>query len=298
MNRPGLVAGGIVLAVLLISAFSAFFTVDQTQLALVLQFGEPRQVISEPGLKVKVPFVQNVLFFDKRLLNVDPPEQEVIMADQKRIDADAYARFRIVDPLAFYQAVVNEDGARSQLGAVINSSMRRVLGSVPLAAILSPERDRIMASIQQEVTDAAKRFGVQVIDVRLRRADLPEQTSQAIYQRMISERQREAKQYRAEGAQQGLEIRAKADRDKVVLLAEAANKAQGTRGEGDATSIKIYADAFGKDPQFFAFYRSMEAYREALGNSDTTMILSPDSEFFRFFGSDKGANPPAAGAAK
>jgi membrane protease subunit HflC len=298
MNRPGLVAGGIVLAVLLISVFSAFFTVDQTQLALVLQFGEPRQVISEPGLKVKVPFVQNVLFFDKRLLNVDPPEQEVIMADQKRIDADAYARFRIVDPLAFYQAVVNEDGARSQLGAVINSSMRRVLGSVPLASILSPERDHIMASIQQEVTDAAKRFGVQVVDVRLRRADLPEQTSQAIYQRMISERQREAKQYRAEGAQQGLEIRAKADRDKVVLLAEAANKAQGTRGEGDAASIKIYADAFGKDPQFFAFYRSMEAYREALGNSDTTMVLSPDSEFFRFFGNDKGANPPAAGAAK
>ena len=298
MNRPGLVAGGIVLAVLLIAAFSAFFTVDQTQLALVLQFGEPRQVISEPGLKVKVPFVQNVLFFDKRLLNVDPPEQEVILADQKRIDADAYARFRIVDPLAFYQAVVNEEGARSQLGAVINSSMRRVLGSVPLASILSPERDRIMASIQQEVTDAAKRFGVQVIDVRLRRADLPEQTSQAIYQRMISERQREAKQYRAEGAQQGLEIRAKADRDKVVLLAEAANKAQGTRGEGDAASIKIYADAFGKDPQFFAFYRSMEAYREALGNSDTTMVLSPDSEFFRFFGNDKGANLPTAGGAK
>jgi membrane protease subunit HflC len=296
MNRPGFVAGGIVLVVLLIAAFSAFFTVDQTQLALVLQFGEPRQVINEPGLKVKVPFVQNVLFFDKRLLNVDPPEQEVILADQKRIDADAYARFRIANPLAFYQAVVNEEGARSQLGAVINSSMRRVLGSVPLSAILSPDRDRIMASIQNEVTEAAKRFGVEVVDVRLRRADLPEQTSQAIYQRMISERQREAKQYRAEGAQQGLEIRAKADRDKVVLLAEAANKAQGTRGEGDAASIKIYADAFGKDPQFFAFYRSMEAYREALGNSDTTMVLSPDSEFFRFFGSDKGAAPPAAGA--
>jgi membrane protease subunit HflC len=292
MNRPGFVAGAIVLVVLLIATFSAFFTVDQTQLALVLQFGEPRQVINEPGLKVKVPFVQNVLFFDKRLLNVDPPEQEVILADQKRIDADAYARFRIIDPLAFYQAVVNEEGARSQLGAVINSSMRRVLGSVPLAAILSPDRDRIMSSIQQEVTEAAKRFGVQVVDVRLRRADLPEQTSQAIYQRMISERQREAKQYRAEGAQQGLEIRAKADRDKVVLLAEAANKAQGTRGEGDAASIKIYADAFGKDPQFFSFYRSMEAYREALGNSDTTMVLSPDSEFFRFFGSDKGINPP------
>ena len=297
MNRPGLVALGIVVAALLIAAWSAFFTVDQTQLALVLQFGEPRQVISEPGLKVKVPFVQNVLFFDKRLLNVDPPEQEVILSDQKRIDADAYARFRISDPLAFYQAVVNEDGARSQLGAVINSSMRRVLGSVPLAAILSPQRDQIMASIQQEVTDAAKRFGVQVVDVRLRRDDLPEQTSQAIYQRMISERQREAKQYRAEGAQQALEIRAKADRDKTVLLAEAANKAQGTRGEGDAASIKIYADAFGQDPNFFAFYRSMQAYRDALGNGDTTMVLSPDSEFFRFFGNDKGT-PPAAGAAK
>ena len=298
MNRPGLVALGIVVAALLIGAYSAFFTVDQTQLALVLQFGEPRQVISEPGLKVKVPFVQNVLFFDKRLLNVDPPEQEVILSDQKRIDADAYARFRISDPLAFYQAVVNEDGARSQLGAVINSSMRRVLGSVPLAAILSPQRDQIMASIQQEVTDAAKRFGVQVVDVRLRRADLPEQTSQAIYQRMISERQREAKQYRAEGAQQALEIRAKADRDKTVLLAEAANKAQGTRGEGDAASIKIYADAFGKDPNFFAFYRSMQAYRDALGNGDTTMVLSPDSEFFRFFGSDKGVPAPSTGGAK
>src|ERR1700733_2141018 len=266
MNRPSVIGAIALLVVVVVIGTSAFFTVAQTEQALVLQFGEMRELIKTPGLHLKVPFVQKVLYFDNRVLEVDPPAQEVILADQKRVDVDAYARFRIIDPLLFYQTVTNEFGARGRLSAIINSSMRRVLGSTSLASVLSGERERIMADILHEVGDQAKRFGIEIVDVRLRRADLPEQTSQAIYNRMKSERDREAKEARGQGQEQALQIRARADREKVVLLAEAAREAQIVRGEGDANAIKIYAEAFGKDPQFFAFYRSMQAYTNALGS--------------------------------
>jgi len=299
MNRPSVIGAIALLVVVVVVGMSAFFTVSQTQQALLLQFGEMRgDPIKDPGLHVKLPFIQNVLYFDNRVLEVDPPAQEVILADQKRVDVDAYARFRIVDPLRFYQTVTNEFGARGRLSAIINSSMRRVLGSTSLASVLSAERERIMADILHEVSDEAKRFGIQIVDVRLRRADLPEQTSQAIYNRMKSERDREAKEARGQGQEQALEIRARADREKVVLLAEAAREAQIARGEGDANAIKIYADAFGKDPQFFAFYRSMQAYSNALGNGDTTMVLSPNMDFLRYLEDPTGAVRTGAGTAK
>jgi membrane protease subunit HflC len=295
MNRPGLIAALVLVVFVIVVGSSAFFTVSQYQQALVLQFGAVREFIKDPGLHVKMPFIQNVLYFDNRVLEVDPPAQQVILGDQKRVDVDAYARFRITDPLRFYQTVTNELGARSRLASIINSSMRRVLGSTTLAAVLSAERERIMANILREVGDEAKRFGIDIVDVRLRRADLPGQTSQAIYDRMKSERDREAKEARGQGQEQALQIRARADRDKIVLLAEAQREAQVVRGEGDGLAIKIYADAFGKDPQFFAFYRSMQAYSNALGSSDTTMVLSPDIEFLRFFGDSSGNGKPAGG---
>jgi membrane protease subunit HflC len=305
MNRPGLIASLVVVIAVVVLGASAFFTVTQNQQALVVQFGEVKRFVPEPGLHVKLPLVQYPLYFDKRVLEVDPPGQQVILADQKRVDVDAYARFRITDPLKFYQTVTNEPGARSRLSNIINSSLRRVLGSVSLSAVLSPERDRIMADIQHEVGEEAKRFGIEMVDVRLRRADLPEQTSQAIYNRMKSERDREAKEARGQGQELALQIKARADREKIVLLAEAQREAQIVRGEGDATAIKIYADAFGKDPQFFAFYRSMQAYGNALANGDTTMVLSPGLDFLRYLNDPSGhakpgeaAKPAAPGAGR
>ncbi len=303
MNRSGMIAALVLLVLLVAVGSGGFFTVAQYQQALVLQFGAVREFVKEPGLHVKLPFIQNVLYFDNRVLQVDPPAQQVILGDQKRVDVDAYAVFRITDPLRFYQTVNNELGARSRLAAIINSSMRRVLGSTSLSSVLSAERERIMANILREVGDEAKRFGIDIVDVRLRRADLPGQTSQAIYDRMKSERDREAKEARGQGQEQALQIRARADREKIVLLAEAQREAQIVRGEGDAAAIKIYADSFGKDPQFFSFYRSMQAYTNALGNGDTTMVLSPGMDFLRYLGDQTGASkavtgvkPPASGA--
>jgi modulator of FtsH protease HflC len=297
MNRPGLIASIVILVLVILVGSSSFFTVAQYQQALVLQFGAPISFHSEPGLHMKAPFIQNVLYFDRRVLEVDPPAQQVILADQKRVDVDAYARFRITDPLRFYQSVNNEFGARGRLAAIINSSMRRVLGSTTLSNVLSADRDRIMADILREVGDEAKRFGIEIVDVRLRRADLPEQTSQAIYNRMRSERDREAKEARGQGQELAQQIRARADRDKIVLLAEAQREAQIVRGEGDATAIKVYADAFGKDPQFFSFYRTMQAYTNALGNGDTTMVLSPSMDFLRYLGDPSGNGKTGSGAA-
>jgi membrane protease subunit HflC len=296
MNRPGVIGAVVVAVFILLGLWSALFPVAQNQQALVLQFGEPRNFIKEPGLHIKVPFIQNVLYYDKRVLEVDPPAQQVILSDQKRVDVDAYARFRITDPLEFYKTLNTEFNARGRLSAIINSSMRRVLGSTTLVRVLSADRERIMADILHEVSDEAKRFGIEIVDVRLRRADLPEQTSQAIYNRMRSERDREAKEARAQGQEQAQQIRARADRDKTVLLAEAQREAQIVRGDGDAAAIKIYADSFGKDPQFFSFYRSMQAYRDALGSSDTTMVLSPDMDFLRFFGDPTGSGKGFGGA--
>jgi len=274
---------GVLIALAIVLGYSSVFIVRQTELALVLQLGEPIRVVREPGLKFKIPFLQNVEYFDRRVLDYDPPAEEVIAADQKRIVVDAYTRFKIVDPLRFYQTVGSELGVRNRLGALVNASLRRVIGNVTLASILSTERAAIMENISKQVNKEARDFGIDVVDVRIRHADLPEANNQAIYARMQSEREREAKEFRAQGAELAQRIRARADREKVVILAEAQRQAQITRGEGDAESVRIYAEAYDKDRDFFAFYRSMQAYRDALGDGDTTMVLAPDSDFFQFF---------------
>jgi membrane protease subunit HflC len=287
MNRA-LLAAAAALVIAAVIGFASIFTVHQTQQALVVQFGNPVRPVPKPGLHFKLPFIQDVLYFELRVLDLDPPKQQVILSDQKRLDVDAYARYRIVNPLLFYQSVVNESGARSRLSQIVNGATRGVLGNETLERVLSDKRADIVEAIRVQVNAAARQFGIEIVDVRLRRADYPAETSQAIFNRMKSEREREAKEFRAEGAEVAQQIRADADRQKVVIIAEAARKSQILRGEGDATAIKLYADAFGLDQEFFAFYRTMEAYRSALGNGDATMVLSPDSDFFRFFGDMTG----------
>lgn len=281
MNR-NLTIIGIAVLVLIVLVFQSTFIVHQTEQAIVLRFGNPVRVLNEPGLKFRLPFAETVVKYDKRVLDSDPEAEEVIASDQKRLVVDAFARYRIVDPLRFYQSVLNEQGLRARLERIINGTLRNVVGNVTLASVLSEERAAIMTEIQKYVQDEAKNFGIDVIDVRIRRADLPQANSEAIYARMKSEREREAKEFRAQGAELAQRIRARADRERTVLLAEAEKQAQILRGEGDALQVEIWAKAAKQDPEFFAFYRSMEAYREALG-ADTTMVLAPDSDFLRFF---------------
>lgn len=288
MKRGVLIGLGALLVVIVVIASSALFTVHQTNQALVLQFGEPRRVVTDPGLHVKLPFIQNVAYFDRRVLEFDAPKEEIIASDQKRLVVDAFARYRIIDPLLFFQTVNNEAVVRTRLVAIINASIRQALGGVPLEHIISGERASLMTEIRDIVNAEAQDFGIDIIDVRIKRADLPEANSEAVYLRMQTERQREAKELRAQGAEEAQKITAVADRDKVVIIAEAQKQSQIVRGGGDGEAIRIFAEAFGKDIEFFAFYRSMEAYREALGQGDTTMVLSPDSEFFRFFGDITG----------
>ncbi len=303
MSRRTLLLAGAALIVIIIVALNTFYTVDQTEQALVLQFGQPIQVMRTPGLHVKWPFMQNVVAFDKRLLDVDPPPEEVIGVDQKRIVVDTYTRYRIVNPLLFFQTVGNEDAARDRLAALISSSLRQVIGTVTLSAILSTQRAAIRHRIRDAVKIAAKPFGIDVIDTRLRRADLPTQNSEAIYARMNSERQQQAALYRAEGAQAAQTVRANADRERTVILADAQRDAQKVRGAGDAAAITIYAKAFGQDKKFFAFYRSMQAYRDALSGSKTAFVLTPQGAFFHFFnfnglnGLGKAPAPASAAAA-
>lgn len=287
-QRTLLIAGGVALAALF-TVSNTFFVLPQYRQALVTQFGNPVRVVREPGLQVKIPFMQDVRFYDKMMLEVDPPTQEVILGDQKRIIVDAYSRYRITDPLAFYQNVRDEQGAQARVAPIINTSIRRVLGAAQMSTILSNGREALMAEIQREVDDRAKAYGIEVVDVRLRRADLPDQTSASVFQRMRSERDREAKELRAQGQEIAQQIRSRADRERTILIANAQSEAQGIRGEGEAKAVQVYADAFGQDPQFFAFYRSMQAYRTALGQGDSTLVLSPDSSFFRYF------NPPVPG---
>jgi len=269
--------------------YSSFFTVDQTKQAIVLQFGEPKRVVSKPGLNFKIPFVQEVTFFEKRVLSlVSSDSEEVILSDQKRLEVDTYSRFKIIDPLLFYQTVRNETGARQRLESIIDSSVRRVLGKLELVSILSDARQKIVDDIGSEVNEIVKRLGMEIIDVRIRRADYPEATSQNIFNRMRSEREQEAKEFRAQGAEEAQKIRSDAEKQKTILLAEAQREAEATRGNGDGKAIKIYADAFGRDPKFFKFYRSMQAYEKTFADKDTTMILSPESEFFNFFSDKKG----------
>ncbi len=275
--------------ILLFGVYSALFTVDQTQQALVLQFGEPKRTIQKPGLSFKVPFIQDTVYYEKRVLSLIPQDaEEVILEDQKRIQVDAYARYKINDPLLFFQTVRNEMGARARLESIIDSSVRRVLGRETLASILTGERETINGSIRDEVNQSVQSLGIDIIDVRLRRADYPEATSQNIFNRMKSEREREAKEFRATGEEEALKIRADAEKTRTVIIAEAKREAQEVRGEGDSNAIKIYADSFGRDPEFFSFYRSMEAYRKSIGESGTSMVLSPNSSFFRFFKDKNG----------
>lgn len=275
----------------LMAVYSSAFTVDQTQQALVLQLGEPKRTIQEPGLAFKIPFIQDVTYYEKRVLSLIPQEaEEVILADQKRLKVDAFARYQISDPLLFYQTVRNETGARGRLEAIIDSSVRRALGRETLASILTGQRNDITRSIGEEVNESVSSLGIQIIDVRLRRADYPEATSQNIFNRMKSEREREAKEFRATGEEEAQKIRSAAEKTRTVIISEAQRVAQETRGAGDSNAIRIYADSFGKDPDFFSFYRSMEAYQKSLSKAGTSMVLSPDSAFFRFF-LDKDGKP-------
>ena len=289
MDRRLLIVIAVLLVVAGVLAMSALFIVDQTEQALVLQFGQPRRVIRDPGLQIKRPFLEDVILYDNRLLDFEPPPEEVIVSDQKRLVVDTYTRYRITDPLLFYQTVNSEAAVRARLNAMVSGSLRRVLGNVTLSALLSDQRPAIMHQIRDEVAAQGKGFGIDVVDVRIRRADLPEENSQAIYARMMSERQQQAAQYRGEGAEAAQTVKANADRERTVILAEAQRDAQRVRGDGDAESIRIYADAFGQDKEFFAFYRSMQAYRDALNGHTTSFVLTPDTGFFRFFENTGGA---------
>ena len=273
-----------IVIVLGIAAFQSIFIVQEINQAIVLQFGDPKKIVTKSGLNFKLPFIQNVAYLDKRVLNLDNPPEEVIAADQKRLIVDAIARFKIIDPLKFYISVGNERVARQRLATIINSRIRGVLGKQDLATLLSKDRAKQMSIIQNDVNTEAKNFGIEIVDVRIKRADLPQANSEAIYARMQTERQREAKEFRAQGAESATRITSTADKEVTVILANAKKKSEIMKGEGDGQRNKIFADAFGKDPQFFSFYRAMQSYEKALIGGDTSLILSPDSDFFKFFG--------------
>ena len=276
---------GAVVVVFLFVVANSLYVVAQTEQAIVLQFGEPMRVVKEPGLKFKIPFIQNVVFYDNRLLNLDPPAQEVVLNDKKRLDVDSFTRYRIVDPLRFYKTVRTEIQARSKLEEIVNSSVRKILGRITLQELLSQQRTQIMSDISSAVKVDAEQIGVSVADVRIRRADLPIEVLQAINARMKAERERDAKEFRATGQQEAQKIRAAAEKEKTVIIAEAEKQAQIIRGQGDQQAIAIWNQAAGVDPKFYAFYRSLEAYKNAMANGDnTSMVLAPDSEFFEFFG--------------
>lgn len=292
MSRLTMVIAGAVVVVLGFIALSSVYTVHQTEQVLVLQFGDPRRVIKEPGLHFKWPLVENIEKLDRRILGFDALPEEIIALDQKRLVVDAFLRYRIANPLQFYKAVREQRVAEERLRTLLSSNLRRVLGSVPLENLLTGERAALMGEILILVNEQAAELGIQAIDVRIKRADLPDANNQAIYARMKSEREREAREFRAQGAEISQRIRSRAERERTVLLAEAGKQSQILRGQGDGRRNRIFADAFGADPEFFAFYRSMEAYKVALGSGDTTMVLSPDSEFFRYFGTLDGSVLP------
>ena len=277
---PAIILVGVVI-------FQSLFIVQEISQAIVLQFGDPKKIVTKAGLNFKLPFIQNVVYLDKRILNLDNDPEEVIAADQKRLIVDAFARFKIVDPLKFYISVGNERVARSRLSTIINSRIRNVLGQQELQTLLSQDRTKQMSLIQEGVNNEAENFGIKIVDVRIKRADLPQANSDAIYRRMQTEREREAKEFRAKGAEMAVTITSTADKEVTVILADAEKKSQIMKGEGDGKRNKIFADAFGQDPQFFAFYRAMQAYEKALIGGETSLILSPDSEFFKFFGDIK-----------
>ena len=305
--RLGLAGGAlaVILIIAVIVSYSTFFTVNQTQQALVVRLGKPVWVITEPGLNVKVPFVDSVIYIDKRILNVELTAQEITLSSQdnssraelvgERLVVDAFVRYRITDALKYYQTV-GASGADGQLSILLNSALRRVLGAATLIDVVRDKRDELMAKMRDQIDRDAKPFGIEIVDVRIRRADLPPKNSQAVYQRMQTERQREAAEFRAQGSQKSQEIRAKADRDVTVLLAEALSHAEQIRGQGDSERNRIFADAYTRDPDFFAFYRTMQAYDKSMQRGDTHLVLKPDSDFFRFFSDPSGQLPPEAQA--
>jgi membrane protease subunit HflC len=284
MNRNGLFLGGIVAAIVIIVALFSLYTVNPREQVLLLQFGAPQRLVTEPGLHVKVPFLQQAQFIPKVLLNLDAPAEEVIAADKKRMVVDAFARWKIVDPLRFYQSLYDETTATMRLTPILSSDVRRVLGSQTFAAMLSGKRAELMVDIRNEINHDADGYGIKIVDVRIRRADLPPQNSKAINRRMQQERTREANEFRAEGEEISQRVKARAEREVTVLTAEATRESEILRGQGDAEKTKILGAAYGQDPDFFAFYRSLEAYQDAFPGDNTTMILSPNGEFFRYFG--------------
>jgi membrane protease subunit HflC len=280
-----------------IVGYSSVFTVAQTEQVLLVRLGEPIRVVTEPGLNFKAPFIDTVISIDKRILDLENPSQEVIAADSRRLVVDAFARYKIKNALRFYQSVGSIQAANLQLTTLLNASLRRVLGEANLTQIVRDDRDTLMVKIRDQLDKEADGYGIQVVDVRIRRADLPEANSQAVYQRMQTERQRQAAEFRAQGGQKAQETRAKADREATVIIADANSTSEQIRGAGDAERNRLFADAYGKDPDFFAFYRSMAAYENSLKSNDTRFLLRPDSDFFRFFGSSSGKNGGAAAAA-
>jgi membrane protease subunit HflC len=291
----------IVLAlVVLITGYSSLFTVYQTRQALVVRLGNPLRVETLPGLHFKMPLLDSVIYVDKRILDLESPAQEILASDSKPLIVDAFARYRVRDALKFYQSVGTTEGANSRLSPLLSSAVRRVLGDATLIQVVRDQREQLMARVRQQIDTEAQNFGVEIVDVRIRRADLPSQNSEAVYKRMQTDREREAQEFRSAGTQKAQEIRAKADRDATVIVAEATSKGEQTRGEGDAERNRIFADAYSKDQDFFAFYRSMQAYETGLSEGDTRLVLRPDSEFFRYFSDPKGkvtAGPRAAPAA-
>jgi membrane protease subunit HflC len=296
----------VLIGIAAIGVYLSAFIVSQTEQAIVLRFGQPieynpdaesvdeRTTISKPGLYWRIPIVDEVAYFDKRILDLDTEPQELITSDQKRLVVDAFARFRITNPLRFYQTVRTEERARNRLGTFLEAGLRRVLGGSTFQDLVRDQRESLMARITSEVNREGTDLGVIIVDVRIKRADLPEANSAAIYRRMQTERQREAAEFRAEGGAAANRIRATADREATVILAEATKQSEQLRGEGDAARNRIFAEAFGKDPQFFGFYRSMQAYEQGLTSEDTRLVISPNSEFFRYFRNLEGRNPPAA----
>lgn len=286
MKKPFLAVFGLIIVVAGVTAYGALFTVHQTQQALILQLGNPIRTVPEPGLHFKLPFIQNIEFYDSRILDLDPPVQEVILLDQKRINVDAFARYKIVNPLEFRKRAVTNQNFRQVFGNRLNAAIRAEIGKILLGDMLTEKRSQVMDVISRHMKAQAAEFGTEVIDVRIGRTDLPEATAQAVYNRMRSDRVAHAAKLRAEGEEQKLKIQAIADKDRTIIIAEAQRESEILRGQGEGERNQILGEAFGQDPEFFDFYRSMEAYGEALGEG-TTMVLSPDSEFFRFFGTVK-----------
>src|SRR3981189_292623 len=289
------IAALFVLFVVIIVGYSSVFTVAQTEQVLVVRLGEPVKVVTDPGLNFKAPFIDTVISIDKRILDLENPSQEVIASDQKRLVVDSFARYRIKNALRFYQSVGSIPAANIQLTTLLNASLRRVLGEVTFITVVRDQREALMAKIREQLDKEADGYGIEVVDVRIRRADLPDANSLAVYKRMQTEREREAQEFRSQGGQKAQEIRSKADREATVIVAEANSTAEQTRGVGDAERNRLFAEAYGKDPEFFAFYPSLSAYETGLRSSDTRFLLRPDSEFFRFFANPSG-HPPAAAA--